>query len=97
MEPGGGYGGTGGGQCGAGRGCGLRVVEDPLDVGSGGGAAYNYADCRWGGGGAVRLVVGGELRVDGSVRANGSDGSSMHYSVRWRGFRVAASICGWAP
>ena len=70
---GGGYGGQGGNSTDGAGGSTYGSVTDPGDVGSGGG--NNYADLGGGaGGGALRLVVAGALRVDGVVQANGADG-----------------------
>ncbi|HOX55407.1 MAG TPA: hypothetical protein P5205_01285 [Candidatus Paceibacterota bacterium] len=48
------------------------TIEQPTDLGSGGGCGYTGLGGA--GGGKVRLVVGGTLRVDGSVSANGANG-----------------------
>ncbi|HSA29407.1 MAG TPA: hypothetical protein P5159_22995 [Phycisphaerae bacterium] len=50
-------------------------VTQPTDFGSGGGSVAPGGT----GGGAVRLVVDGTLRVDGSIAANGADGASPPY------------------
>lgn len=47
-------------------------IQYPFSLGSGGGAGYGGPGGA--GGGKVRLVVGGTLRVDGSVSANGANG-----------------------
>src|SRR5262249_14797939 len=65
---GGGYGGAGGdGNGGSGGGATYGSVEQPVDLGSGGWDGAGRA------GGALRLIVGGTLRVDGIISANGSD------------------------
>jgi hypothetical protein len=52
-------------------------VSDPRMVGSGGGSSTYYLGGPGGaGGGVVRLLVGGTLTVDGSIRANGLIGQS---------------------
>ncbi len=71
-----GHGGEGGNSLG-GAGSGGAVYEalaSPVDLGSGG-AEGNPG---WGGagGGAVRLLVGGSLTIDGMISANGANGSS---------------------
>jgi hypothetical protein len=67
---GGGYGGVGQDYSGsAGGGLTYGSLTEPTDLGSGGG--FGGA-----GGGLVRLSVGGELRVDGHISANGDAGSS---------------------
>ena len=76
--PGGGYGGIGGTSWGGGvGGPTYGSVTDPTDLGSGGGTSTGYYGEGIGGygGGAIRLVVGGILRVDGSLTANGGAGS----------------------
>ena len=44
-------------------------ITQPTDPGSGGGGGYGGA-----GGGVIRLVVGGDLTVDGAIRADGAVG-----------------------
>lgn len=71
---GGGYGGNGGAGAGTGGGgAAYGSFTQPVDFGSGGG---NPACCGAGGwgGGALRLVVGGQLHVDGVITANGGAG-----------------------
>ncbi len=71
MGSGAGYGGNGGAaSCAAGGPYGSLV--EPVDVGSGGGRSNDGAGGV--GGGAMRLVIGGEFRLDGTVRANGVAG-----------------------
>jgi hypothetical protein len=48
------------------------VLAQPVSLGSGGGAGYGGVGGA--GGGSVKLVVGGNLRVDGAVSANGANG-----------------------
>ena len=43
----------------------------PTTWGSGGGAGHKFGETGGAGGGAMRLVVGGVLRVDGAISANG--------------------------
>ena len=45
----------------------------PTTWGSGGGAGHKFGETGGAGGGAMRLVVGGVLHVDGTVSANGQD------------------------
>ena len=76
---GGGYGGAGGpGASGAAGGGGYGSVVQPTDLGSAGGAtAASYGGIPGGaGGGAIRLNVGGLLRVDGTISANGATGQA---------------------
>jgi hypothetical protein len=49
-------------------------IQQPVSQGSGGGRGYGGAGGA--GGGSVKLVVGGTLRVDGSVSADGANGVS---------------------
>jgi hypothetical protein len=51
----------------------------PADFGSAGGAGY--AGVGGAGGGAIRLVVGGSLVVNGSILANGNDGLNNYYGA----------------
>ena len=47
-------------------------IQQPVSLGSGGG--NSYTGLGGAGGGSVKLVIGGNLRVDGTVSANGADG-----------------------
>jgi hypothetical protein len=47
-------------------------TQQPVLLGSGGGSGYGGVG--GGGGGSVKLVIGGNLRVDGIVSANGANG-----------------------
>jgi len=72
---GGGYGGAGGNsQYGALGGTNYGSALKPVDRGSGGGAGANAYSVGCEGGGAVQMIVGGTLSVDGSVSANGNPG-----------------------
>ncbi len=51
-------------------------IKSPKDLGSGGGSTSNGRAPGAPGGGAVQLIVGGTLTVDGAITANGQDGSS---------------------
>lgn len=68
----GGYGGQGAGASAVGMPYG--VIQQPVELGSGGGAGYDGAGGA--GGGSVKLVVGGNLRVDGAVSANGASATN---------------------
>ncbi|MBI4678746.1 MAG: hypothetical protein HY748_14295 [Elusimicrobia bacterium] len=68
---GGGYGGKGGNFAGVAGGNAYGSVVEPTDLGSGGGFGYATYTGGGAGGGALKLTVSGELRVDGSVTANG--------------------------
>ncbi|NUL82270.1 MAG: hypothetical protein HUU60_06055 [Armatimonadetes bacterium] len=46
-------------------------ITEPTEMGSGGGAGNNGVDPPGAGGGALRLTVGGQLKVDGRILANG--------------------------
>ena len=70
---GGGYGGSGGASNGQG-GSTYGSVTEPVDLGSGGGNAAGVLP-GGAGGGAIRLVVQGTLKVDGNITANGTSGS----------------------
>jgi hypothetical protein len=75
---GGGYGGAGGAWTNtAAAGVTNGSVEEPISLGSGGGAGYLS---RGGfGGGALRLSVGGLLELNGSLTANGGPGLDYNY------------------
>ena len=69
---GGGFGGLGGKpESGATGGLPYGSVVEPTDLGSGGGNSYYPGGA---GGGAIRLIVGGTLQVDGSISADGAAG-----------------------
>ncbi|HXP62695.1 MAG TPA: hypothetical protein VN829_19505 [Dongiaceae bacterium] len=73
---GGGYGGSGGSSSGlAGGGIGYGSITTPTNTGSGGGLGSGPGGP---GGGAIHLSIGGQLRVDGKITANGADGVSPH-------------------
>jgi hypothetical protein len=65
----GGYGGTN--SANAVGGMAYGSTETPTDKGSGGGNGWSGGGSGGGGGGAVRLTVGGALRVDGLIAAGG--------------------------
>jgi hypothetical protein len=70
-----GHGGSGGQSAGtnaATSGMAYDSIQQPTWLGSGGGRSY--AGVGGAGGGRITLVVGGTLRVDGGVTANGADG-----------------------
>lgn len=72
---GGGHGGAGGNTLsGAVGGTNYDVVSQPELRGSGGGAGANIYISGSEGGGAVRIMVGGTLTLDGSISANGNPG-----------------------
>ena len=54
-------------------------VTEPVDMGSGGGNASDWAVTGGTGGGVLRLVVGGTLTIDGEIRANGYAGGAPNY------------------
>ncbi len=71
---GGGYGGKGGlNDDGDGDGAVYGSTNVPFDPGSGGGNGYNNGGA---GGGAVRIEAGGAVTINGTVSANGGDGTS---------------------
>jgi len=79
---GGGHGGNGGNSGISGTGCSptsgggvYEPIDNPIDLGSGGGAGADVNNTGRRGGGAVILDVGGTLRVDGQVLANGQSGT----------------------
>ncbi|MBM3882369.1 MAG: hypothetical protein FJ387_22045 [Verrucomicrobia bacterium] len=53
--------------------------EQPLDLGSAGGAGY--AGVGGAGGGAIRLLVSGQLTLDGVLSANGANGAVHGYGA----------------
>ena len=70
-----GHGGSGGQSAGANGttgGVAYDSIQQPTLLGSGGGPGY--AGVGGAGGGSIKLVVGGAMRVDGSVTANGANG-----------------------
>ena len=72
---GGGYGGAGGNSsAGAAGGTNFGSATKPVDRGSGGGSGANSYFGGSEGGGAVQMIVGGTLRVDGALSANGNPG-----------------------
>lgn len=72
---GGGYGGAGGNSsAGAVGGTNYGPATKPVDRGSGGGSGANTYFGGSEGGGAVQMIVGGTLSLDGSVSANGNPG-----------------------
>ncbi len=72
---GGGYGGVGGASAsGAPGGTNYGSATQPVDRGSGGGAGANTYFGGSEGGGAIRLIAGGTLNVDGSLSADGDPG-----------------------
>jgi hypothetical protein len=72
---GGGYGAIGGASAsGAIGGTNYGSATQPVDRGSGGGAGANTFFGGSDGGGAIRLIVGGTLNVDGSLSASGNPG-----------------------
>jgi hypothetical protein len=72
---GGGYGAIGGASAsGAIGGTNYGSATQPVDRGSGGGAGANSFVGGSDGGGAIRLIVGGTLNVDGNLSANGNPG-----------------------
>src|SRR6266568_2772260 len=54
--------------------CGLLLLQAP-ELGSGGGAGCGPGSA---GGGGIRIAVGGLLRVDGRITANGGNGLNLH-------------------
>ncbi|MFH1845345.1 MAG: hypothetical protein ABIF77_19345, partial [bacterium] len=73
---GGGYGGRGGvGNQGVSGGSPYGSVTEPVNMGSGGGRHTYHDQAGGAGGGALVLTVNGTLQVEGSVTANGADGS----------------------
>lgn len=70
----GGRGGEGYGGSRPGGGC-LGSATDPAEFGSGAGATFGYGT-GGAGGGALWLLAGGTLAVDGSITARGANGSS---------------------
>jgi hypothetical protein len=70
---GGGHGGYGGaGTGGAPGGLVYDLIEQPADKGSGGGSGYSGPGGA--GGGAIKLVVGGALQLNGQISARGAEG-----------------------
>ena len=68
-----GHGGYGGQSAGLdGTGTPYDSIQQPVLLGSGGG--FGYGGVGGAGGGSVKLVVGGNLRVEGTVSANGANG-----------------------
>ncbi|MCY2954352.1 MAG: PKD domain-containing protein [Planctomycetota bacterium] len=78
LGGGGGYGGAGGANGLSGAGQRYGSLMQPTDAGSGGGGGYAGGSMATGGagGGAIRLIVGGTLRVDGMLTAAGMTGQS---------------------
>jgi len=72
---GGGHGGRGGNSIGAGGGSTYGSAESPTALGSGGGANAGLYYRGGPGGGAIRLVAASTIVVDGTLSANGSDGT----------------------
>lgn len=73
---GGGYGGNGGSSSTtAAGGAGYGSFDAAADRGSGGGAGNSFGG---NGGGAINLLAGRMIRIDGQIRANGSNGLSPH-------------------
>jgi prepilin-type N-terminal cleavage/methylation domain-containing protein len=70
---GGGYGGAGGG---SGGGIGYGSIEQPIELGSGGGSGYYTNTLGGRGGGAIKIVVSGDIEVGGNILANGGNGAS---------------------
>jgi hypothetical protein len=68
---GGSYGGYGHNTSGALAGTPYGSVKQPTDPGSGGGAGFGGSYVGSAGGGAIAVTVGGTLRVDGDIRADG--------------------------
>ncbi|MFH1745535.1 MAG: dockerin type I domain-containing protein [Planctomycetota bacterium] len=76
---GGGYGGVGGrGYYGVTGGSVYGSIDQPADLGSGGGYDTNNGYAGGAGGGALKLTVGGVLTVDGAVTADGITGEYYH-------------------
>ena len=72
---GGGYGGSGGASAsGAAGGTNYGSATQPVDFGSGGGLGGGALSGGSEGGGAIRLMAGGTLTVDGTITANGDFG-----------------------
>ncbi|MBK8231180.1 MAG: hypothetical protein IPK72_11445 [Candidatus Eisenbacteria bacterium] len=72
-----GHGGNGGWTQTSGGGLTYGSVTEPVTLGSGGGRDVNSGYDGGKGGGAIRLIVGGELRVDGGLRSDGVDCSGL--------------------
>ncbi|MBW1859722.1 MAG: hypothetical protein JRI70_06495, partial [Deltaproteobacteria bacterium] len=72
---GGGYGGRGGNSVGADGGSTYGSADSPTALGSGGGANAGLYYRGGPGGGAIKLVVAGTILVDGTLSANGSNGT----------------------
>ena len=70
---GGGYGGAGGTTNGVAGGGTYGSLTQPTDLGSGGGGVYDNTVDGAEGGGAIKIVAGGTLTVNGTIRANGSN------------------------
>jgi len=70
---GGGYGGVGGWGVGTPGGVAYGSPTEPVDLGSGGGASA-YDGTGGAGGGAIRLIVGNTLTLDGTITANAYNG-----------------------
>jgi hypothetical protein len=99
---GGGYGGNGGYSGPSGTDTGGNAygsIIEPNDLGSGGG---NDGGRGGDGGGRIRFQVGGELRIDGQITANGTDGTNGYFMDRYTGgggsggsiYIVAGSLTG---
>jgi len=70
----GGFGGPCEAYVGTGGGVGYDSIQQPALLGSGGGTGYGGLGGS--GGGSIKLVVGGTLRVDGAVSANGASATN---------------------
>jgi len=97
---GGGYGGRGGvGYNGAAGGTYYGSISAPTEYGSGGGRATYRNKPGGTGGGAIRLDVTGELAMNGSITANGTNGTSYNNEAGGGGsggsiYVTATSISG---
>ena len=67
----------------------------PVDLGSGGGGSSYWSMQGGAGGGALQLVVGGTLTVNGQLAANGLTGGPVGRGVGVAVVREAVCICGW--
>jgi hypothetical protein len=72
IGSGAGYGGNGGASSLMPGGTNYGSLQQPLDLGSGGGLGYGTATDGSEGGGAIRLTVGGTLTLNGSITAEGN-------------------------